>query len=164
MSMFKSIFGVATATVLIAGGVFMPGYAEAVPLGPADLAKVAGDLQLSEKAQYVFRGKQHCWYDDGWRGSGWYWCGYNTRRGLGWGGAQGWRGWNRESSGREVRGRDFDRGREGRGRDFDRGREDRGRDFDRRREDRGRDFNRGDRQRDGEGRRSEGRRGEDFRR
>ena len=44
-------------------------------------------------AQYVFHGREYCWYDNGWRGPGFYWCGYATRRGLGWGGGPGWHGW-----------------------------------------------------------------------
>jgi hypothetical protein len=47
-----------------------------------------------EKAQYVYYGRNYCWYDGGWRGAGWYWCGYAGRRGFGWGGAAGWRGWS----------------------------------------------------------------------
>jgi len=46
-----------------------------------------------EKAQYVWAGRNYCWYD-GWHGPGWYWCGYGWRRGFGWGGPEGWRGWH----------------------------------------------------------------------
>lgn len=42
---------------------------------------------------FFFGGHDHCWYDDGWRGPGWYWCGYGYRRGLGWGGPEGYNGW-----------------------------------------------------------------------
>jgi hypothetical protein len=48
-----------------------------------------------EQAQWLFGGRQYCWYDRGWRGPGWYWCGYAYRRGYGWGGPVGWRGWDR---------------------------------------------------------------------
>lgn len=51
-----------------------------------------GDAVLQD-AQYVFRGHDWCWYDDAWRGPGFYWCGYAFRRGFGWGGPAGWRGW-----------------------------------------------------------------------
>jgi hypothetical protein len=54
-----------------------------------------------EKAQLVvgvggpgfyYGGRSYCWYDNGWRGPGWYWCGYALRVGYGWGGGAGWRG------------------------------------------------------------------------
>jgi hypothetical protein len=46
-----------------------------------------------ENVQYLFSGRNYCWYPNGWRGPGWYWCGFSDRRGLGWGGATGWNGW-----------------------------------------------------------------------
>lgn len=48
-----------------------------------------------EKTQYYWGGRRYCWYDGGWRGPGWYYCGYAWRRGWGWGGPIGWRGWAR---------------------------------------------------------------------
>jgi hypothetical protein len=42
---------------------------------------------------YVFGGRNYCWYDAGWQGPGYYWCGYAWRGGYGWGGAYGWNGW-----------------------------------------------------------------------
>jgi hypothetical protein len=75
----------------------------ALPLaGGADAAMayggIGGDVlqhQLApvEKAQFLFGGRNYCWYDTGWRGPGWYWCGYAGRSGLGWGGGYGWNGW-----------------------------------------------------------------------
>jgi hypothetical protein len=50
---------------------------------------------LVENVDYVWRGKRYCFYDDGWHGPGWYWCGYRHRHGLGWGGERGWQGWER---------------------------------------------------------------------
>jgi hypothetical protein len=55
-------------------------------------APLTGVSQV-ENAQYVFGGRNFCWYSAGWKGAGWYWCGYAARRGLGWGGPAGWRGW-----------------------------------------------------------------------
>jgi hypothetical protein len=46
-----------------------------------------------ERTQYIYLGKPYCWYPYGWAGPGWYWCGYGTRAGIGWGGAYGWNGW-----------------------------------------------------------------------
>ena len=37
---------------------------------------VASQLLPVEKAQFVWGGRQYCWYDNGWRGPGFYWCGY----------------------------------------------------------------------------------------
>jgi hypothetical protein len=50
---------------------------------------------LNEVAIYTYfwGGQQYCWYDDAWRGPGWYWCGYAVRPGYGWGGPWGWHGW-----------------------------------------------------------------------
>jgi hypothetical protein len=47
-----------------------------------------------EKAQFVFGGRNYCFYLNGWHGPGWYWCGYSWRRGYGWGGGRGWHGWH----------------------------------------------------------------------
>ncbi len=52
-------------------------------------------------AQYVWGGRQYCWYVNGWHGPGWYWCGYAFRRGYGWGGGEGWRGWRRDGDGHD---------------------------------------------------------------
>jgi hypothetical protein len=46
-----------------------------------------------ERVQYYWGGQNYCWYPNGWKGPGWYWCGYASRYGNGWGGGYGWRGW-----------------------------------------------------------------------
>ena len=51
-----------------------------------------------ENAQFVWGGRNYCWYASAWRGPGWYQCGFAWRRGLGWGGAAGWHGWHRPVS------------------------------------------------------------------
>jgi hypothetical protein len=56
---------------------------------PASLA----ESSAVEKAQFFWGGRNYCWYPSGWRGPGWYWCGFAWRRGLGWGGPAGWHGW-----------------------------------------------------------------------
>jgi hypothetical protein len=43
---------------------------------------------------FIFKGHKHCWYEDGWKGPGWYWCGYDKRKGEGWGGPEGFQGWH----------------------------------------------------------------------
>jgi hypothetical protein len=65
-------------------------------IGPsAGLRTAANELAVVKTAQFVWQGRRYCWYDDGWRGPGWYWCGYHWRRGVGWGGPVGWHGWHR---------------------------------------------------------------------
>jgi hypothetical protein len=41
----------------------------------------------------LFGGRRYCWYDDGWHGPGYYWCGYGYYQGYGYGGGEGWQGW-----------------------------------------------------------------------
>lgn len=67
-----------------------------VPFGAADASIRMAPI---ENAQFFFGGHNFCWYDDGWEGPGWYWCGYAYRNGLGWGGGEGWRGWRRGGAG-----------------------------------------------------------------
>ncbi len=59
----------------------------------------AGQPGLLQDAQFLFGGRNYCWYDGGWRGPGYYWCGYAWRRGYGWGGPVGWHGWGRGGAG-----------------------------------------------------------------
>jgi hypothetical protein len=68
---------------------------QAAPIGPPEGLRAAlGSLDIVEKAQvFVWHGRRYCWYDDGWQGPGFYWCGYAKRHGLGWGGGAGWHGW-----------------------------------------------------------------------
>jgi hypothetical protein len=75
----------------------------ALPAGgaKAGVGDRAGNALLSfkdgwpiERAQYFSLGDQdYCWYDSGWQGPGWYWCGYEQYQGYGWGGPYGWNGW-----------------------------------------------------------------------
>jgi hypothetical protein len=55
----------------------------------------AGQAGQLEQAQFFYSGRNYCWYAGGWRGPGYYWCGYAWRRGYGWGGPFGWNGWGR---------------------------------------------------------------------
>ena len=71
-------------------------FAGAAHAGLSDSAFVAplsDQLQPLENADFIYNGRQYCWYEDGWRGPGWYWCGYAHWEGAGWGGAYGWNGW-----------------------------------------------------------------------
>jgi hypothetical protein len=40
-------------------------------------------LQPAQAAFYLWGGRRYCWYDGGWQGPGWYWCGYPWRAGYG---------------------------------------------------------------------------------
>jgi hypothetical protein len=85
------------AATLSAGG------SQAGVIAPLGLREAADDLALTETVQFRFGGRRYCWYDAGWRGAGWYWCGYRLRRGLGWGGPLGWHGWRRPGHRQIVR-------------------------------------------------------------
>jgi len=71
----------------------------AAPLPVGGIAPAASDSLPVEKTQFAWGGRNYCWYPLGWRGPGWYWCGFANRRGLGWGGGAGWHGW-RQPGGR----------------------------------------------------------------
>jgi hypothetical protein len=71
-------------------GALGAGPAAAWPSGGLAGLPSAIDVQ---QAQFFFDGRNYCWYDDGWHGPGFYWCGYSWRRGFGWGGGYGWHGW-----------------------------------------------------------------------
>jgi hypothetical protein len=83
------------AIALGAGSAAQAGIGDGVLGGRGPLT----DATQIENAQFFFGGRNYCWYDDGWRGSGWYWCGYANRSGLGWGGGGGWHGWRRGGGG-----------------------------------------------------------------
>jgi hypothetical protein len=68
--------------------------ADAAAFGTSSGLGVAADvIDATENVQYVYGGRRHCWYADGWNGPGWYWCGYRARRGFGFGGPVGWNSW-----------------------------------------------------------------------
>ncbi len=81
------IYAAATALSLGAFGAVAPAQALPVHSGLAAPSDVA-------QAQFVFGGRNYCFYPNGWNGPGFYWCGYAFRRGLGWGGGAGWHGWD----------------------------------------------------------------------
>lgn len=122
----KAFFVAAAAAVALTAGATPP-------------AASAYTLQVTpvQFGFYLYGGHQYCFYGDGWHGPGWYWCGYGARRGYGWGGVEGWRGWDRSGRGQHERwrgepwqsgwgggdrGHDRDRGHDGdRGHGGDRG-------------------------------------------
>src|SRR5271154_6024142 len=75
--------------------------AAALPLATSAEAAIGDSLlgahvQMSTPiadAAFVYGGRNYCWYSGGWKGPGWYQCGFALRHGLGWGGGVGWNGW-----------------------------------------------------------------------
>ena len=84
-----------TATVALLAMATGANRLSAAPIAPPDgLQTALSNLDVIEKAQvFLWQGHRYCWYDDGWQGPGFYWCGYARRHGLGWGGGAGWHGW-----------------------------------------------------------------------
>jgi hypothetical protein len=94
--MRRLIAGLAAVAAVAVGATAIGTRAEAGPLPAFGGLSAASDaVAITENVQYFFGGRNYCWYDDGWQGPGWYWCGYRWRRGLGWGGGHGFHGWNR---------------------------------------------------------------------
>jgi hypothetical protein len=93
---------VLAATLAI--GAAMTGAAQAAPAGLPGVGSAADELNVIDRAQYIYGGRRYCFYVSGWQGPGWYRCGYALRRGFGWGGGEGWRGWDRAGP-RPYRGR-----------------------------------------------------------
>ena len=99
--MHRLVTGAALAVSML-GTLPVSTIAEAAPTAPLVIGtdRVGQPAPLVD-AQYVFGGRNYCWYPSAWRGPGYYWCGYAWRRGFGWGGGYGWRGWG---GGRGFRG------------------------------------------------------------
>ena len=98
-------FAFAIVTAVISAGTIGIGSTQAAPLAFAGKLGAAVDGHgLVEQTQFIFEDKEYCWYDDGWHGPGWYWCGYALRQGFGWGGPVGWHDWDRHHPPRPVHG------------------------------------------------------------
>jgi hypothetical protein len=92
-TMSRPLAALALATSLFGSSAAV---AQAQPLPAAGLifgVDWASDRPALDPVQFVWAGRNYCWYDGGWQGPGWYWCGYPWRRGYGWGGPYGWHGW-----------------------------------------------------------------------
>jgi hypothetical protein len=86
--------GVAAASLLLTAAVPVTA-AQVAPEGRLIVGvDRVGDRPALEPVQYIYGGRNYCWYDGGWHGPGWYRCGYRWHRGYGWGGGYGWRGWH----------------------------------------------------------------------
>jgi hypothetical protein len=90
--MRKLVLAAVSAVSLTAGAALFADHAQAAPLFDG-LQGVAPPSNIANVQFFFFQRHRYCWYWDGWRGPGWYWCGYEWRDGFGWGGAYGWEGW-----------------------------------------------------------------------
>jgi hypothetical protein len=93
-------FSLTLTTTLAVVGVMIGWHSHAAVMDPNASRTAADDLAADELSgvelvQFTWRGRRYCWYYTGWRGPGWYRCGFRWRRGLGWGGPSGWHGWRR---------------------------------------------------------------------
>jgi hypothetical protein len=88
------------AAVLVTSGA-LPIASQAAPISHSGIASAVQSQSVVEQVAFRWAGREYCFYDDGWRGPGWYWCGYRLRSGLGWGGPTGWHGWATEGVIRE---------------------------------------------------------------
>ncbi len=85
---------IAVTTIFIAGAPIVGASVGAAPMvAPRAIRDAADSLNMVERAQFIWLGHNYCWYDDGWNGPGWYWCGQYLTSGIGWGGGYGWHHW-----------------------------------------------------------------------
>ena len=76
---------------LVSAMLFLAGAGAAGAVAAPTKGAPAAAPSAIEQTQFYWNGREYCFYDDGWRGPGWYWCGYAWRRGMGWGGDRAWR-------------------------------------------------------------------------
>lgn len=62
------IYAVTTSLALLGAA----SQANALPFDRFTPTAIPSDL---EQTQFIYGGRNYCWYDDGWRGPGYYWCG-----------------------------------------------------------------------------------------
>src|ERR1700722_8206262 len=51
------------------------------------------DIPAAIVGGLMFGGHNYCWYDTGWQGPGYYWCGEGYYQENEYGGGDGWQGW-----------------------------------------------------------------------
>lgn len=91
--MFRVVLRCIAITIALAA-MLAGGRSEAAqPVSLETMRAALAQLSLTDKTQFMYLGRPYCWYPYGWAGPGWYWCGYGTRNGLGWGGSRGWNNW-----------------------------------------------------------------------
>lgn len=94
-TMRKLILSSAAVVALAVASVAINSPSQAAAVAPNGLRAAADELAVIDTVQFTWRGRPYCWYPTGWRGPGWYRCGFRWRRGFGWGGPLGWHGWRR---------------------------------------------------------------------
>jgi len=99
MSKLLAALGLSTALMASAALPLADGAQAAMAYGGLGADVQQRQVAPIEKAQFFWGGNNYCWYDDGWSGAGWYWCGYAWNRGFGWGGGYGWHHWSRGGPG-----------------------------------------------------------------
>jgi hypothetical protein len=90
--MRRIILATVAAISLTGVGALYTNSAQAAPLFDGLQGAVPASNITNVQLLFLFGGHRYCWYWDGWNGPGWYWCGYASRRGLGYGGREGWHG------------------------------------------------------------------------
>lgn len=98
--MRKALLALAATLVVI--GAMTGSRSQAAVMDANALRSAASELAGVQTVQFVWGGHRYCWYNTGWRGPGWYRCGFRWRRGRGWGGPTGWHGWRRPGVRRPV--------------------------------------------------------------
>jgi hypothetical protein len=89
------VITIAAATVFVAGTPMIGASVGAAPIAaPGAIRAAADSVNMVETVQFIWLGRNYCWYDDGWNGPGWYWCGQYLTRGIGFGGGYGWHHWH----------------------------------------------------------------------
>ncbi len=91
--MTRTTLALIFATAAAASVAVLP--AQAAPGFGSGIAQPAENPLLQDVQQrvFIYHGRPYCFYFDGWHGAGWYRCGWNWRRGFGWGGIYGWNDW-----------------------------------------------------------------------
>jgi hypothetical protein len=90
----KTLAFVFAAATAVSAAALPAQAAPAIGSGIAQTDEANPLLQDVQNRVFVYRGRPYCFYFDGWHGAGWYRCGWNWRRGLGWGGVYGWNDWD----------------------------------------------------------------------
>jgi hypothetical protein len=89
------VITIAAATVFVAGTPMIGASVGAAPIAaPGAIRAAADSVNMVETVQFIWLGRNYCWYDDGWNGPGWYWCGQYLTSGIGFGGGYGWHHWH----------------------------------------------------------------------
>lgn len=94
--MSQSRFSLLAMAVPLLGGALVFSTAPVQPAhaqSPGEM--IAAGIVGGIVGAFASGGHNYCFYDNGWNGPGWYWCGdYAYQYGAGWGGPVGWNNWS----------------------------------------------------------------------